>query len=1203
MKQTTLTFLLVLSSIIGWSQAINDECADRIAIAVTTGGINTYNIDTSTATESMNASCESSGNDNLDVWYEFTMPVDGNLNITGIPNTVTRSIFDTCGGTELACNSGSGLFYNLNNGVTYVLRIAENSVFAGNVTFNIQAFATAPNDECVNRAPITVATGIANTYATDTRSATESIDASCESSGNNNLDVWYEFTMPVNGNVHITGIPTTVTKSIFDSCSGIELSCSSGSGLIYSLSNGTTYVLRFAENAVFAGTVSFTIEAFEVAPNDECVNRTSISVTTGGALTYPTDSRTATESMDASCESTGNNNLDVWYEFTMPVNGNIHITGIPSTVTKSLFDSCGGTELACSVGTGFFHNLTQGTTYVLRIAENSVFAGTINTTIEAFEVAPNDECVDRMPITVATGGTSNYTIDFRTATESMDASCESTGNNNLDAWYEFTMPVNGNVHITGIPSTVTKSLFDSCGGIELECSSSTGFFFSLTQGITYVLRLAENSVFAGTVSFSIEAFEASPNNECLGATLVSIGVAAPTSIDFDNRGATESMDASCEAAGNINMDLWYEFTMPFDGDINITSLSTLTTISFFDACGGVELSCFSGSNTAFAFSGGASYYLRVSRTSAFANSDPFNIQALPSPLPTCSTTTEWISGSWNNGVPDISKNVVIRQNYDTAIEGSFSACSLAIDAGNTLFVRGGDYVEVAYGVNVVGTLDINHEGSLVQRDDASVTTNNGIIRVRKTTPFLKPRDLMLMGSPMDSETRTGVYNSAFLVLFHTTSNFVPHPDVAAQFPLAENFADDNGDNWTQYASGAINVGEGYIVRPQASYTDGNSTYDLVYTQGTLNNGVITVPILYNTTQNDSPNILGNPYASAISADDFINVNPQVDALYFWEHLTPPSPSLPGYNSINFSMEDLSIYNLMGGVAAASDPTGIDTAPNGYIASAQGFAIKANGAGTATFNNSMRRLSNNNTWRSSASAVDDVISEKNRLWLEVSNVEFELQNSTLIGFVEGASERIDPGYDSKRLANAVSLFSLAGNGEELGIQTREGFHEGIKISLGFSTMIDTETEYTISLKNIEGIPLTSNKVYLYDDYLKITTLLNDSTYSFKSSKASYLDRFKLFFIGEDRVLANEANRPLQLHWFPNPAKESISIVNTYQLEIKELKIFDIQGREVKRQNINSHQDVASISLSDIKSGMYLLTITTNKESITERLIKE
>ncbi|HAV54218.1 MAG TPA: hypothetical protein DCX41_04700, partial [Aequorivita sp.] len=92
------------------------------------------------------------------------------------------------------------------------------------------------------------------------------------------------------------------------------------------------------------------------------------------------------------------------------------------------------------------------------------------------------------------------------------------------------------------------------------------------------------------------------------------------------------------------------------------------------------------------------------------------------------------------------------------------------------------------------------------------------------------------------------------------------------------------------------------------------------------------------SRNSSPNVLANPYPSAIRAVDFINANSMVNEVYFWNPNTPPSSSLPGAYSMNFSMEDISMYNLSGGTYAPSDPT--QTPPSGYISTGQGFGIKA-----------------------------------------------------------------------------------------------------------------------------------------------------------------------------------------------------------------------------------------------------------------------
>ncbi|MFT5891683.1 MAG: hypothetical protein ACI9Y7_001790, partial [Dokdonia sp.] len=144
------------------------------------------------------------------------------------------------------------------------------------------------------------------------------------------------------------------------------------------------------------------MQAFETAPNDECVDSETITVNTTDALEYTIDTATATESIDASCENVNTTHLDVWYAFTMPVSGNLRVTNIPNTVSITLFDTCGGSEITCFTDDGFIVGLQETTDYVMRVAENSTFAGTVNFRVQAFETAPNDECVDRETITVNT---------------------------------------------------------------------------------------------------------------------------------------------------------------------------------------------------------------------------------------------------------------------------------------------------------------------------------------------------------------------------------------------------------------------------------------------------------------------------------------------------------------------------------------------------------------------------------------------------------------------------------------------------------------------------------------------------------------------------------------------------------------------------------------------------------------------------------
>ena len=872
----------------------------------------------------------------------------------------------------------------------------------------------------------------------------------------------------------------------------------------------------------------------------------------------------------------------------MPVDGNVRITDIGGFDGVSLFDGCGDAELACFYSSGFFYNLTTSTTYVLRMSRRATFADVVDFDIEAFATIANDDCAAPSTITVEEGTVNTYSYDLREATESTDSSCDGASNTNLDVWYEFTMPIDGNVRITDIGGFDGVSLYDSCGGAELACFYSSGFFYNLTTTTTYLLRMNRRATFADVVAFDIEAFTAADNDDCATANSLNIGVVAPVTLTVDNRGASESLDATCDDAGNTNMDLWYTFVMPVDGNVEISASSSLQTSSFFDSCGGTEIACFSGNGTAFGLTGGQTYTYRLNRRAIFADEFSVNIQVIPSALAPCNDTTEWMSGAWSNGDPSITKSAIIRSNYDTSVSGSFTSCSLAIDNGTTLNVAPNTFVDVAYGIDVAGTLDVAHEGILRQIDEASTTIKTGAIFIRTTTPFLAPKDFMILGSPMDTETREDVYGSAYRVFSHDTPNFVPNVDVAAAFPMAENFADDNNDNWNLH-TGIVNAGEGYLVRPQASNTDGNTTYNLDYTEGIPNNGDITFDVLFNTDKNSSPNMLSNPYPSPILADDFINANATISEVFFWEHLTPPSAGLPGANTMNFSMEDISMYNLMGGVKAASDLSpGEDTRPKGSISTSQGFGIKANSAGTATFTNEMRRLENNNTLRST---------ERERLWLTVISNEFELNSSTLIGFSEFASEEIDAGFDSRRLATVVSVYSQTESGSELGIQSREAFNTGIKIPIGFSTQIDKETTYSFSLSEMEGLLVTQAEVYLVDNLLNLVTNLTEGDYTFTAAKGDFKNRFTLVF--KEQLLGVSEEITTSLNVYPNPTNGVLNVFSE-AIEIHKIEISDVTGRVVKTMVINNKR--AALDVSHLNSAVYFARFITDAGTITKKIVK-
>lgn len=573
------------------------------------------------------------------------------------------------------------------------------------------------------------------------------------------------------------------------------------------------------------------------------------------------------------------------------------------------------------------------------------------------------------------------------------------------------------------------------------------------------------------------------------------------------------------------------------------------------------------------------------------------------PCPTTNTYT----GTWSEGSdPTASQKTVFNTNY-TASATDIEACTVEIAAGVTVTINAGHYLRAQGNIVVNGTLIIEHEGSLVQVDDASTITKgvSGVIEVRKTTLNMKPRDFMFMSSPMTGETRDGVYgtvngsDNAFRVIYLTPSNFSVDPAVSGYAPYAgaETFLSvDNSFLGNHLTNEALVPGEGLIVYPQTSFTSGNQTYDLTYTKGTPNNGVVTFPIHYNGTTADNFNLLGNPYASAIDIVKLMAANPMITEVYFWEHETTPTSSLPGYLGDNPSMQDFSMRNLTTGMAAVNKPA---STPSQFMASGQGFAIKADqaqsGTTVITFNNDMRVTGNNDQYRSNAPAND-------LLWLQIENTNLDLRSKTALGFLEQATEALDKGYDSKRLATPVSIYTTLRSKEQLGIQGRESFESSITVPVGFATAIEEVDTYTISLDSFEGENLTNNPIFLVDLLEQRYVNLKERDYTFTSSVTNTSDRFTLVFETPE-VLGVEEQGTLEttLSLYPNPTKDQVTLGYAGGQPLTNAVILDVNGKMVMNIDLRTFSQTMTISLDALSSGVYFVQINAETETTVKKLI--
>lgn len=628
---------------------------------------------------------------------------------------------------------------------------------------------------------------------------------------------------------------------------------------------------------------------------------------------------------------------------------------------------------------------------------------------------------------------------------------------------------------------------------------------------------------------------------------------------------------------------WEEFLQNSDGSTNFEGESA----SLLDSCGSLNVALSQEVFTCLDI--GTTTPITITVTDSLGNEDTCvaNVSVTGGAI----NTTTFSGGSWDNDEPTGNSMAVINDNYDSATMGDINACSCEINGNQIVTIRDGDFMNVAGNIVVDGTLIVENAGSVVQIDESAITTNNGTIQVQKTTPALGGRDFTLLSSPVTAETRNGVYQNAHRAFEIITNMFTPHPDVTT----ALNFIDVDFDYFAQAST--LSPGQGFLVFPQAPNAAGSITLDHTYTSGTLNSGPINYPLVYNgPVTGNNFNLVGNPYASAIDTDMLITANDAINEVYYWEHLTPPTADNPGDNTTNHSMDDISIYNLTGGIAAVNG----GTAPGRYMASGQGFGILADqdavGA-TLDFTNAMRVTGNNGTVRTSDFPI-------NKIWLQVSNQEATQINSTLIGFLNEATAQFDKGYDSQRLDTQLSLYSTLSDGRELSIQGREQFDAATQVQLGFSTKNETAQDYTISINQIEGIVLTETPVYLKDNLTGTLTNLKEEDYKFTETSSNQATRFTLFFTPED-VLSTNATSVLSnaLTLYPNPSQGLLTLSYVGNETLDKAVITDINGKRVKEINLTDFNQSKEIDLSSFATGMYFIQIHTTSTIVTKKILRK
>jgi len=566
------------------------------------------------------------------------------------------------------------------------------------------------------------------------------------------------------------------------------------------------------------------------------------------------------------------------------------------------------------------------------------------------------------------------------------------------------------------------------------------------------------------------------------------------------------------------------------------------------------------------------------------NDNTTTSDAIVSPVTTIiwsdtAATTDWNTGSnWVGGViPDVLKKeaaVIQASTHYPIITSSQHIVTgdLQVDVDASITIESGGTLEVSYDINNNGTINVEEGGSLILREKKPLN-GAGIYNVERETPTYGGNDFY------------SYWSSPVVSVDSDIPNVFPDAELIYSF----NASVANSD-WVFHGTSNFEPGIGYAIQNEG--TGGQ----LRSFSGLVNSGDITVNI-YNTTNlagtgsddnewsESGDNLLGNPYPAAIDWDLIITDpdNQEISGeVYFWNQQNAEV----GENNVN----EYTVYNLTG-----SSEVEIDNAPNGYIGTGQGFFVKSatsNSAATTLTFKTTHQIAGENTTFYKTSRKKSIDKKAGRSWFSFKHN--NKTNSLLIGFVDKATDSFDRLYDATFDANEQSMgfYSLIEETKKATIQGLPKLETDEKIvKIGFA--IDEIGEYSIAIQS-EYIDDDYN-ILLKDKKNNVFVDLKQGAYNFTiNSIGENNERFEIVYTKQS-TLSTETNDKIitsnNLEVYVNDIKELIVNYNFSGHDIKEVSLFNIQGKKVATFYNNSSKSVSKLS-----TGFYIVSVKLQDNSV-------
>lgn len=449
----------------------------------------------------------------------------------------------------------------------------------------------------------------------------------------------------------------------------------------------------------------------------------------------------------------------------------------------------------------------------------------------------------------------------------------------------------------------------------------------------------------------------------------------------------------------------------------------------------------------------------------------------------------------------------------------------------------------------VNSVDMESRSTL---DTQSATSFSGTVTYNRN---LATSNWYLVSSPVSGEIMTDMRaNNSFNTNGSNEISFAPYDNSQA-------VASDRWAYFGDTATDALVDGKGYS-------TSLSSSGDISFS-GTINTSDVTIALTQGGGSGTNFNLLGNPFTAYINSGTF---------------LTNETGDL--------NSETIWLWDQSGNGGAGEYVTKV-TADAFKVAPGQGFFVEASSTNNVIFTEAMQSHESTDTFQRNGRT------EVHILMNDGTNNKF-----AKLYYIDGTTTSFDNGYDGELFGGVANPFAvythLLGDSQGKNYQIQSlpnSNYESMIVPVGVNAVSGKELTFSVNAMNLPD----AIKVYLEDKSNNSFTRLDETNAEYKITLDADLNGIGRFYIHTTSSVLNTPNF-------------DISTVNIYKTTNTNVRITGLQNGNAstnlynilgKRVFSNSFKvkSVNDINLPELKTGVYIIQLTTEQGKVNKKIIIE